>query len=298
MTPLASMSPVAEAESRDLRLHFQSTAALVREDDKYCADSETYQLKGGFIAELIQNPAVRFLEKGILDQVVTDLQEVTMSAMGKTTDEVDIFAPTKVITKNAIYVDWLTVVRKEGRVVAFAASSFIDRDLLYIQSTMVRQEYQTHNGLGSIPNLYLWERIVERRRMAGGPEIYFVARTHNKNIASLLLHVLDNDILSTEIKENNHQCRDIMKRTIKYLECNYDENSGISKNVYPEGIPAGNKTSSNRINDCFRNIGPKDACYIIGTLNLSITKRFVRAGMKKENAEIIATIPEPVLAVA
>jgi hypothetical protein len=245
----------------------------------YLEDSEFYQIRGGLIAEVIQNPFVKFIDKGITERVIQDLRKVTLAAFGKTEDQTDLYASDEVMRKNAIMVDWLIVVRKKDRLVAFSSASFITRSLLCLNAAMVVPEEQP-TGVGVIASSLMWELAVDNARRRGVLDPDIVARTHNRNAASVLLHIFKNSKLSTEPGLDNHT-NSLIEKTADYLGCVIDKQKGISYNVYPEGLPAGTKSQSQRINAGFENVSSCDACYVSGRLDIAYTQKLIQRKVKK-----------------
>ncbi len=260
--------------------HFQNKVA-VNNQDYYFKDSFKYKIGGGFSAEVIHHPGDKFIEAGIIEKVQKELSYVAIMAFRKEMDEIDTYVPQNVISKNAIWVDWLVIVRKNKIPVAFGSATYLTPFLLYLSSAMVLPVEQP-TGVGVLANALLWKLAVEEAvaNGVGAPEI--VCRTHNKNVASVMLHVLREVKISTENTTDLEEQK-IFIKTANHLNCNYNFNTGISYNVYPEGLPFGTKISNERISEAFKDIGPSDACYISGKLNSNFIEKLLS---KKVSADI------------
>lgn len=269
--PTNSIFPTTQAGSVVL-----SSLSKTLPGRKYLEDSRLYEIKGGFTAEVIQNPGNAFIQAGITCRVSEELSAVVLRAFNRTTEEIQVYASQEVMDKNAIWVDWLIVVRKNGLPVAFGSASFITPSLLYLNGAMVVPEEQI-TGIGVIANSLLWKIAVDDAQWRGISSVDIVCRTHNRNVASVLLHILEESVLSTECKSEPH-AHDLFQKTAAYLKCNYDPNMGISVGVYPEGLPAGTKSKSERINAGFEHVGPRDACYVLGRLD----DDYVRCLLKRQ----------------
>ncbi len=248
----------------------------------YFESSEYYQLKGGFEAEIIQDPGRKIMAAGLFKQVTEELGDVLLKAFEQDESDADKFLSGDKLTKVAVWVDWLVVVRKKGNPVAFGAGSFVTPYLFYLNAAMVMPEYQP-SGVGLVANALLWKIAVENAERQGYKEPDIVVRTHNRNVASVFLHSLRDVKLSTEPIRDLYT-RMILERTAEYLNCKIDRLTGVSYDVYPEGLPAGTKTKNQRINDAFEWVGPRDACYISGRLNMSyLSKILKRCAQKYEH---------------
>ena len=241
--------------------------------ERYLGESRLHHLKGGFTAEVIQDPGDRLIQAGLFARASEELADVALAAFGKPARERDTYVPQHVIAKNALWVDWLVVVRKRNQPVAFGSATFIAPGLLYLSSAMVVPSEQP-SGVGVVANSLLWKLAVETAMMQGMPEPEVVCRTHNRNVASVLLHLLKDGRLSSEAA-GDVQAQAVFMKTANHLHCEYDPETGVSQNVYPEGLPAGTKTNDARLNAAFRHVGPCAACYVAGHLNLRYITRLV-----------------------
>jgi hypothetical protein len=284
MSPtMISLPQAVELESRPyLALHGEGQSVLFPKvqtlPDRYLAESEIYHLKGGFEAEVIHNPGDKFLKAGILNQVSQELKAVVLAAFEKNNEDAETYVPRHTLAKNALWVSWLIVVRKHNSPVAFGSATFITPSLLYLSSAMVLPQEQP-TGVGVIANALLWKLAVEEAGTRGIDDVDIICRTHNRSVASVLLHIFENGKLSTESLDADS--RAIIHRTASYLGCEYDESTGISYDAYPEGLPAGLNSRSQRINEGFKQVGPKDACYVLGRLDLDYTDRLIARQAKR-----------------
>ena len=242
----------------------------------YIESSEFYRIRGGFIAEVIQNPFVKFIDKGMTERVIQDLRKVTLAAFGKTEAQAEVYASDEVMRKNAILVDWLTVVRKGTRIVAYTTGSIIERDVFYTNATMVIPEYQRNSGLGIVPNIYIWNKLLGKRMHLVSGDIKLVCRTQNKSIVSLLTHIWEEMIISGEnnISDENKQ---MFKKIAESTNSSYEENNGISRNVYPGNLPKGKDNGhTNRFKEMFEKLGVRDAFYVAGKANARKFKKVIK----------------------
>jgi len=267
------------------------------ENLRYLNDSLLYELKGGFVAEVIQNPGEKFLRAGVMNQVYQELSFVALEAFGKTQTEAETYVPQDVLAKNAIWVDWLIVVRKKGHPVAFGSATYITPFLLYLSSAMVLPAEQP-TGVGVVANSLLWKLAVQEAKDNGLSEPDIICRTHNRNVASVLAQILRNSKISTE-NSRDTEAQLIFMKTANHLHCNYNPETGISQNVYPEGLPAGTKTKDARINQAFQHLGPQDACYVTGMLRMDFVNKLVGKYVRphepvQEKAEKVGILPSMV----
>jgi len=252
---------------------------------QYFQDSSMFQLKGGFTAEIIHQPGPKAGESGILPQLQHELGAVVLAAFNKPADEAEKYAPESVMVKNIIDVDWLVVVRKNGRPVACGSCSYITSYILYLNSAMVMPEYQS-TGIGFISNGLLWRMAIAENHRQGLGEPELVCRTHNRNVASVLLHTFEHGHLSTEPHKNLY-VQMVMKKVVNYLQCNYDERTGVSHGVYPEGLPEGTKTMNERVTRGFSGVGPTDACYVVGNLDHEYMERVLGRNLQTSLEETL-----------
>jgi hypothetical protein len=227
----------------------------------YFESSEFYQIRGGFTAEFIENPTMKIIGMtGLQQRIIYDLKRVTLAAFGKDKSQEEIYAPDQVIMKNCILVDSLTIIRKGSEVVAFASSSFLDDDILYENASMVDPKYQGSVGLGMIPPMYVWSKIFEKR-----PELInrlkITGRTCNQEVVSMLDHVLENMVVSGQ-DDLDKKDVDLFEKVASELSCNYDLETGILKEVYPEGLTKGKQKQ--KFAETFAKLGPKDGYLLAG----------------------------------
>ncbi len=234
----------------------------------YLENSEFYRIRGGFVAEVIQNPFVKFIDKGMTERVIRDLRKVTLAAFCKTEDQAEIYASDEVMRKNAVFADFLTVIRKDKRIVAYSSCGFIESDLIYAHASMVVPEFQSCSGLGILPNIYLWNKLFKRNLRP----LRVVVRTRNKDVASLVRHVWDDLTISGE-EDRSEEFKYVFRRTSEVINSPYDEETGIIKNVYPNGLTTGSVKHSNKLNELFLKLDLHDAFFVAGRVNYSkITK--------------------------
>lgn len=256
----------------------------------YFESSEFYQIRGGFIAEVIQNPAVKALETGIMEQIVDDLTLVTLASFGKDVSQKDLYASEKVIKKNAIFVDWLTVVREDSKIVAYAASSYLDvkKAILYFNATIVDEKYQLKGGLGSINHMYIIAKILESRGDLESNSLSLLTRTRNKNVARLMDSVLKNMKISGQ-DDLGLDDKEFFNSVAKSIDGIFDCATGITRNIYPAGLPFGSEKADN-INEIFCKLGECDAYLISGKINYDKISKFIKREIKSVKDEIIPTI--------
>jgi hypothetical protein len=239
-------------------------------------DSEFYQIRGGFIAEVINNPALKGIKQGVVSEMIVELTKVTLSSFGKTEDQKETYASEKIIRKNAILVDWLTVVRFGSSIVAYAASSYLDdqKQNLYFNATIVDQAYQSKGGLGSINHMFILEKILKERMDFESNTLDLITRTRNKNVARLMDSVLNGMKISTD----DNLALSEKKRFANLADLiggSYDATTGIDKNVYPVGLPSGAE-KSDEINKSFECLGECDGVLISGKINYQRICKFLK----------------------
>ncbi|MCD4814383.1 hypothetical protein K8S19_11910 [bacterium] len=247
----------------------------------YFQDSEFYQIRGGFEAELIRNPMIKFIEHGIVERAVYELQSVTMKAFEKPMDDVDVYAPMDVIKKNAIFSDWLTVIRKDGMIVAYGSQSYLAQDVLYLNSAMVDPKYQGSGAFGILIQLYVWDKIIRQRYFGHEQDLKIIIRTRNKNGASVMHHVLDEVDISGD-SNISLETKRLYTDVASILESTYDVNTGIAPNVYPAGLPTGTNGKYKKVNELFSGLCDRDAYFVSGIVNMRATERII-------NREVVDT---------
>jgi hypothetical protein len=258
----------------------------VRPQPCYFQDSEFYQLHGGFTAEVIQNPFNKFLEKGITNNVIHDLTKVTLASFEKSQDESEIYAPEKVIIKNAVLVDWLTIVRHENKIVAYASSSYLDefKNTLYFNATIVDADFKQYS-IGSITHMYIFEKILKSRNDFESSTLNLITRTRNRSVAKLLESVML-DVKYSSDSELDCEDKSFFSQAAKMIGGTYNEKDGISMRVYPTGLPVGSDKVSEKIQRVFAPLGETDGLLILGKCNyLKICKFLKREIKKSENTE-------------
>lgn len=244
----------------------------VSSEESYAIQSEHYSLKGDFTMELIENPWINITTSN-KKRLKNELGHVLMGAFEKKEEDAQQFLSGSKLEKVAVLVDWLIVVRDKGFPVAFGSGSFISPSVFYLNGAMVLPQYQS-TGVGLLSNALMWKRAVEERQKQGDGIPYFICRTHNKNVASVLTGFLDESTISTE-EGINPKVQMICKKTADFLACHYDETTGVCNNVYPSELPKGSKKNNSRIEKAFHSVGTLDACFIVGKLNLNLTQRLI-----------------------
>lgn len=254
---------------------------------RYIEDSEFHSYAKGITIELIKDPARKLMRAGMFEQVIDELRDVVLAAFEKPFSEHEKYAPQHTMSKNVIWVDWLAVARRNNRPVAFSAATFIQPDLLYLNSAMVIPEEKA-TQIGAMINPLLWKNIFDFQQSHGLTEFQLVCRTHNRDVVSGLLHAFLNGRISTE---TNLDSRTIatFSHVAKYLECTLDS-YGVSRDVYPEGLPSGHVTNRKRVTEAFRNVGERDACYLLGYLNYKYVEQVCRHYNRENNS-----MPEPLM---
>lgn len=277
MAPTAFLSPDVIAAP--------ANAARSLKPEGYFADSDYFRVRKEYVAEVIYQPEDKVRRAGLTETLIEELGGILLEAFGRTWKDAETFLGGDHFTKVAISVDYLVVIRKDGRPVAYGAGSFLSPTLFYLNSLMVRPKYQ-RVGLGFFASALLWRYADEHASNRGQVEPTAVCRTHNRNVASGFLRLLRESDISTEL-DRTSAVRTIFKRTASLLGCGYDEATGISRNVYPDELPAGTKTVESRINRAFDELGPKDGLYIAGKLNQGFLSDLLR-----EHVTELVTEPE------
>jgi len=262
-------------------MDFNQTEILLSEREnqsrqRFFPDSEFYQIRGGFIAEVISNPAFKSIELGNTDEMINELTKVTLSSFGKTEDQKEIYASEKVIRKNAILVDWLTVVRFGSKIVAYAASSYLDAQKrnLYFNATIVDEAFQTKGGLGSINHMYILEKVLKSRTDFESNTLDLVTRTRNKGVARLMDSVLTGMKISTNAALSLSE-KEKFSMLASLIGGSYEVETGIDRNVYPVGLPNGAEKSDD-VNKAFACLGECDGVLISGKINYQRICRFLK----------------------
>lgn len=269
----ATPSPVAPAET-------------IATADYYFADSEFYTVRGGITAEVIYSPFVKMIQKGIVGQVIKDLRKVTLAAFEKTEDQSDVYTPDKVMLKNAIMVDYLTIFRNESTIVAYTTSTYLDKNILYLNAAMVNPRYNDRHCLGTLGHLYTWHKILEQRPEAKN-DLKIIIRTRNKDVANIMFHILVDAAVSGD-ETATEELKNTFNKTACLIESNYDAKSGINREVYPEDLPDGSDGHGECFNNIFLKLGPCDACFIAGKMNCMRLEKIVKR-------EVISVFAEKVM---
>jgi GNAT superfamily N-acetyltransferase len=250
-----------------------------RPTDTYFADSDIYQIRNEFMAEVIYRPGSKAADPDLMEKMKEELGDVLLQAFGKTRTDAHIFLAGEKFTKVAINVDYLVVVRRNGKPVAYGAGNYIAPYIFYFNSLMVLPRYQ-RVGVGFYISGLLWKYAIQEARERRYIEPDIVCRTHNRNIASAVIKLMRTCQISTE-KDANKYSRMIFQKTADFLHCEIDPATGISKNVYPAGLPEGTKTADDRVNLAFSQVGPQDGIYIAGKLDQDYINGILAASVRE-----------------
>jgi hypothetical protein len=241
----------------------------------YFSDSEFYQMRGGFTAEVIRNPFVKFTEHILLTKAVNELTQVTMAAFDKSMNNVEVYAPQSVIIKNAIMVDWLTIIRQGNKIVAYATSSYLEEEQknLYLSATIVDKDYQAKSGLGLFAQIYIWEKILKLRNDFESHSLNIVTRSRNKDVARILKSLLKQMKISGD-DLNENEC-EFFKTVAHAINSPYNTETGINPNVYPAGLPVG-LSKNDDIDNVFSKLGECDAFLLAGKIDYEKIVRLLK----------------------
>lgn len=265
-------------------LYFNSIIKPDKYKMRYFADSEFYQIRGGFTAELIKNPMIKFIKHEMINRVVSDLIPVTLSAFEKNNDKSEIYASKEIIMKNTIFTDYLTIIRDGDKIVAYSASSFLDKkkSILYFNATNVAKEYQNKGVLGSINHMYVVVKILNERKDYEGCSLTLVTRTRNKSVARLLDSVYLNMKVSGDASLSFKE-KEFFNVVAEILKSPYDIKTGVNKNVYPSGLPNGSE-KNDKIDKIFSKLDTGDAFFISGKPNFAKASILLKRQVKKLEA--------------
>jgi len=216
------------------------------------------------------------------------LSDALLQAFGKTPLDADTFLSGDKFTKVSLTVDYLIVVRRNHRPVAFGAGNFITPFLFYFNSLMVLPKYQ-RVGLGFYISALLWKYAILESRRQGYLEPDIVCRTHNRNVASGFLGYLREGQISTE-RNLSLYSQMIFEKTAKFLKCEIEPTTGISRSVYPAGLPQGTKMENERILNAFSQLSERDACYVTGKLNEDYVNGVLASSVKQVMSEIFGGV--------
>jgi hypothetical protein len=212
------------------------------------------------------------------ESIQSELWDVVLQACGQDENQNDYYRSMIHIEKIAWMVDYLILVHKAGKILGFATGTYIDYNVVYLNTAVMLPDYQ-QIGLGSIMAALLLKVIVDEAQGKRKSTPQFVCRTSNQNAASSLLAALINGQISSEV-DYDPGLRRVFKKTAAYLHCGLDE-YGISRDVYPKGMPKGGQVSNPRVREAFRGMNASDACYITGQLN----KKFIDCLLKRSMTE-------------
>lgn len=249
--------------------------------EAYFADSELYQIRKEYQAEVICHPQTKAGFAQLQARLIDELGDVLLAAFGKTRDDAETFLSGEKFTKVAVHVDYLVVIRREGKPVAFGAANYITPFLLYFNSLMVMPKYH-RVGLGFYIAALLWKYAIPESQQFGYLEPDIICRTHNRAIATALIRVLRDGHFSSEQSASAY-AKMLFKKTDEHLHCATDE-CGIARNVYPAGLPEGNKTTDLRVLNAFAEVGPKDGLYLTGKLDQGYINGILDAHARPLNA--------------
>ncbi len=268
--------PTAQVNPANAILKFEKAS---EKTTRYTENSTIYRLKGGFEAEVIKQPSRRIKDQPILNRIYQELRIVTLRAFNKDISEAETYVPRYVMEKNVLDVDWLIVVRKYNQPVAFGAGTYVTPFIFYLNGAMVHPDYQS-TGVGLIANSLLWKIVCDEVKDMGLGEADFVCRTHNRNVASVMLHVFEEGYISTEKECSSDHCR-IFNKTANKIGGHYCPQSGIAKNAYPEGLPCGTKITNMRINNAFVGLGEKDGLFVAGKMKYHYLQNILKKNVKE-----------------
>jgi hypothetical protein len=176
------------------------------------------------------------------------------------------------IRKVAINVDYLILASVANHLVAFTSGSYVSDNIFYVNAAMVLPEYQA-SGLGGvlICLLALKPVILNLQRKI---KTYLICRTQNRKAASILVNGCDNAKISTEPLDSDAE--HVVEETVSFLHCGFESKSGITHDVYPEGLPKGYEIHDDRINHAFAALGPTDACYVLGLARMRVIAHLLK----------------------
>jgi hypothetical protein len=245
----------------------------------YLHDSEYYQIRGEFMAEVIANPEPTFYEKKMSSKVINDLRAVTMRAFEKPMSMSEIYAPDSTMAKNILQVDYLTIIRNGEKIVAFGSQTMVHQNTLYLCSAIVDPAYATSRPLGTLINVYIWTKILKQDYAGRENQLNIIARTRNKNVATLFYHCLYNVMISGDRYASNEQ-KYYYQQMAEILNCKYNNKTGILKDVYPSGLPSGGNVKNNHVNSLFTELGSRDAYFISGNVKLRTSEILMKREVK------------------
>lgn len=245
--------------------------SLNRPRDRFFNNSMIFYMKHDCYAEIVRNPA-RAVSTIDLKDIKKQIWNVFMRSCGQDDLQTKYYSSIIDLEKIAIQVNYLNLIHSADAIIGFAAGTYIDKNLFYLNSAMMLPNYQKF-GLGSVMSALLCDVVVnDFINTYNGP--YFVCRTSNQNAASSLLAALKDGMISTE-KNTDHFMHNIFVKTAAFLHCNMDD-YGIVRNVYPDGLPKGDKVHNSRVQTAFRNLKSTDACFIAGKLDKLFVKRLLK----------------------
>lgn len=236
-------------------------------------DSEFYQVRGGVVAEVIHYPFLKFTQRQKQD-LFKKLRETTLKSFGKDESEAEIYASDEILRKNSILVDWLTLFRYEKKIIAYTSCSLLTPKILYSNASIVNPDYQSKGCFGILGHMYIWDKLANQPNFDIS-QINVVVRTRNRDVVNIMSHVLENlniscqDHLAAEIKK-------IFDQIAVFFGNHYDANTGIAKNVYPEGLPSGICNHNVFFDYIFSKVGARDAAFVTGKINYKKTAIMLR----------------------
>jgi len=234
--------------------------------------SQIFTLSRYYDVEIVHQP----YHEATVD-IAEKLWNVLMRSCEKSEDEDAGYREKISIWKVALNVDYLVLASRQDQLVAFTSGSYIDRELFYINAAMVLPEFQA-TGIGGFLTCMLAFNPVIANLQAGIEETHMVCRTQNRQAASLFLHACEGAAISTEPLSD--RVRSLLMKTTAFLHCDLEAATGITRNIYPEGLPKGCEIHNDRINRAFAGLGPTDACYIIGRLKLPLVTHLLKGKLE------------------
>lgn len=247
----------------------------------YLDDSELYSIKKSFYAEVILDLHKKIPTGIWLRIMLDDLWNIVTRSCNRKYTVDDEFKEKIDLNKIALNVDVISIVSNAFMPVAFSSGKFIRKDLFYLNTAVVFPEYFSL-GIGAINTALVCKIVDQISKRENIDDLYYVFRTHNRNVASTMLNAFDEGFISTE----NHlpaKIKDIFTYTANYLDCEYDPQNGISYDVYPRNMPEGKSINNSRIQKALYHLGPTDACYGTGKMNMKLINTLVARNVKKIN---------------
>jgi hypothetical protein len=235
---------------------------------KYFCQSQHFLLLKKFDIEIVHQPF-----KQLNPQILPALWNVLMKSCDKNEQDEANYREKINIEKVGINVDALILVSLNNQLVAFTSGSFIGESIFYINAAMVLAEYQAYSLGGIITCMMALNSVIHNAQL-GIKETSLICRTQNQNAARLFIHACHNAKVSTE--KLNRKERKVLEKTTGFLHCHIDFKTGITRDVYPEGLPKGGDAHDQRVTDAFRSLNATDACYVMGFLKIEMVARLLK----------------------